>query len=252
MTDKSEDAPQNKPAGRTGLSFFFLVVLSTILKSIWNTIKGGKDAQTDRSEKFWDMVAIDFDRQTKTGDLEQNHIRMVKNTKKYLRESDRVLDFGCATGNVAFEIVSTVKEVHGIDISAKMIEAARRKAAGQSTGKPDFKQSSLFDEGLMKESYDVILVFNILHFMEDIPKTMQRIHELLKPGGLFISKTPCMGEEKSVLNSLLSLVTKTGIIPPMRFFKIAEMEDWVTGGNFQIVETECLTPTEYFIVAKKG
>ena len=198
------------------------------------------------------MVATDFDRQTKTGDLEQNHHRMVENTKKFLRQSDRVLDFGCATGNVAFEIVNNVKEVHGIDISAKMIEAARRKAAGQSTGKLDFQQSTLFDAGLMKESFDVILVFNILHFMEDIPMTMQRIHELLKPGGLFISKTPCMGEETSVLTSLLSLVTKTGIIPPMRFFKIAEMEDSVTRGNFHIVETECLTPTEYFIVARKG
>jgi 2-polyprenyl-3-methyl-5-hydroxy-6-metoxy-1,4-benzoquinol methylase len=252
MTAKTADTPQNKPAGRVGFPFFSLVVLSTILKSIWNTVKGGKDAQTDRSEKVWDMVATDFDRQTKTGDLEQNHIRMVKNTKKYLRESDRVLDFGCATGNVAFEIVNNVKEVHGIDISAKMIEVAKRKAAGQSTEKLDFKQSTIFDEGLMKESFDVILVFNILHFMEDIPKTMQRINELLKPGGLFISKTPCMGEEKSVLNRLLSLVTKIGIIPPMRFFKIAEMEGSVTRGNFHIIETECLTPTEYFIVARKG
>jgi 2-polyprenyl-3-methyl-5-hydroxy-6-metoxy-1,4-benzoquinol methylase len=133
-----------------------------------------------------------------------------------------------------------------------MIEVAKRKAAGQSTEKLDFKQSTIFDEGLMKESFDVILVFNILHFMEDIPKTMQRINELLKPGGLFISKTPCMGEEKSVLNRLLSLVTKIGIIPPMRFFKIAEMEGSVTRGNFHIIETECLTPTEYFIVARKG
>ena len=29
--------------------------------------------------------------------------------------------------------------------------------------------------------------------MEDTPKVMQRINELLKPGGLFISATPCMG-----------------------------------------------------------
>jgi hypothetical protein len=57
----------------------------------------------------------------------------------------------------------------------------------------------------------------------------------------------------SFLGILLSLVTKTGIIPPMRFFTISELEDFVTRGNFQIVEMECLVPnpTEYFIVAGK-
>jgi len=132
-----------------------------------------------------------------------------------------------------------------------MIEAAQRKATERNTGKLDFFQSTIFDERLKRESFDVILALNILHFSENAQKVMQRINELLKPGGLFISATPCMGEKKSLLRSLLPLVTKIGIIPPMRFFKISEMEDSVTRGNFHIVETECLNPTEYFMVAKK-
>ncbi|RPI35666.1 MAG: class I SAM-dependent methyltransferase, partial [Methanoregulaceae archaeon] len=154
-------------------------------------------------------------------------------TKKYLNIGDIVLDYGCATGAMAFEIADNVKKIHGIAISQKMIGAAK------------------FDESYKKENFDVILAFNILHFSEDTPKVMQRIHELLKPGGLFISATPCQGETNSFLGILLFLVTKMGIIPPMRFYKISELEDFVTGENFHIVETECLNPTEYFMVAKK-
>ena len=52
---------------------------------------------------FWDMVSNDFDNQAKAEGKrgEQTHRRTVKNTKKYLKESDNVLDYGCATGTVA-------------------------------------------------------------------------------------------------------------------------------------------------------
>jgi 2-polyprenyl-3-methyl-5-hydroxy-6-metoxy-1,4-benzoquinol methylase len=254
MTDRSADASESKPAASGGLAFL-LVVITTILKSLWSAIKGINDPQTKKTEKFWDMVSYDFDNQAKAEEKrgEQTHFKIVENTKKYLKDSDNVLDYGCATGTVALEIVNNVKEVHGIDISSKMIEAANKKAAEHNTGKLDFVQTPLFDDRLKRESFDVILAFNILHFSEDTPMVMQRIHELLKPGGMFFSATPCQGEKKSALGILLFLVTKMGIIPPMRFYKTSELEDFVTRGNFQIVETECLVPnpTEFFLVARK-
>ena len=81
---------------------------------------------------------------------------------------------------------------------------------------------------------------------------MQRMNELLKPGGLIISATPCMGE-KIFLCILLSLVSKIGLIPKIRSFKISELEDSIANGNFEIVETECLhqRSQQYFISAKK-
>lgn len=252
MTDPAADTPEGRREGSGGL-VFLVVVITTILKSLWSAIKGINDPQTKKSEKFWDLVSDDFDNRAKAEEKNgaQTHIRTVENTKKYLRESDSVLDYGCATGTVAFEIINNVKEVHGIDISSKMIEIAQRKAAVCKTGKPDFVQTTIFDNRLKRESFDIILAFNILHFAEDTPKVIQRIHELLKPGGLFLSATPCQGETKSFLGFLLLLVTKMGIIPPIRFYKISELKDFVNGGNFHIVETERLNPTEYFMVAKK-
>ena len=254
MSDQTPDTTEGKHEGCGGLAFL-VVVITTILKSIWCTITGINDPQTNKSEKFWDMISNDFDKQAKAEEKsgEKTHLRTVENTKKYLRESDSVLDYGCATGNVALEIANNVKEVHGIDISSKMIDIAQRKAAECNTGKLGFVRTTIFDDRLKRDSFDVILAFNILHFSEDTDKVMQRIHELLKPGGLFLSATPCQGEKKSFLGILLFLVTKMGIIPPMRFYKISELEDFVTRGYFQIVETECLvqSPTEYFIVARK-
>jgi 2-polyprenyl-3-methyl-5-hydroxy-6-metoxy-1,4-benzoquinol methylase len=51
----------------------------------------------------------------------------------------------------------------------------------------------------------VILAFHVLHLLEDTQEVVQRMHELLKPGGLFVSATACMGE-KSFLGMFLLLV----------------------------------------------
>jgi hypothetical protein len=87
--------------------------------------------------------------------------------------------------------------------------------------------------------------------VDDKPNVMRRINELLKPGGMMISATPCI--KGTFLGVLLSLLSKIGLIPPITLFKISELEDLMTDGNFGIVETECLDKSgqQYFVVAKK-
>ena len=205
----------------------------------------------DNAEKFWDRMANQFDKQT--GHFEKPP---VEKAKKYLNLTDNVLDYGCATGSISIGIADNVKEVKGIDISSKMVEAAIRKAHEGKILNVDFVQSTIFDERLKGESFDVILAFNILHFFKDTQEVTKRLKELLKPGGLIISVTACMGE-KSLSNSLQYLLfkplIKLGIIPYMRFLKTSELERSMTELNLQIIETESLnnSPANHFIVAKK-
>ena len=210
----------------------------------------------DKSEKFWDKVANKYDKTEKR--FEQIHIKTVENTKKYLNVNDIVLDYGCGTGTKALEIASNVKKIHGIDISSKMIEAAKRKAVERKIENVDFAQATIFDERYKRESFDVILAFNILHVLEDNQQIMQRITELLKPGGLFISTTPCLKEKMAFLIkcklSFYLLLIKIGLVPNMLTrYKISELEDLIANGNFQIVETAILyhRMSCCFIVAKK-
>lgn len=209
----------------------------------------------NKTEKFWDKVSYKFDKRSRK--IDQTEIKTLENTKIYLNVNNIVLDYGCGIGNMAIEISDNVKKIDGIDISQKMIDAAKRKAAERNIENIHFAQSTIFDERYKRESFDVILAFNILHFLEDTQKVMTRINELLKPGGLIISVTPCLREKKSLLNILIfllvSLQTKIGMVPYIRFFKITELEDSTVNANFQIIETESLhSPGEqYLIVAKK-
>ncbi|MBL7118239.1 MAG: class I SAM-dependent methyltransferase [Candidatus Syntrophoarchaeum sp.] len=173
--------------------------------------------------------------------------------KKYLKQPDFVLDFGCATGLYSIKFASNVKTIIGIDISSKMIEIANRNALTPNIKNISFSQSTIFNEELKKESFNIILSFNIIHFLENTQEGIQRLNELLRPGGLIISSTACMGE-KSLMNSFVFFLMKFGVFPRFRFFKKTELEEVFTQGGFTIIESKVLTyhPTiEYYIVAKK-
>lgn len=209
------------------------------------------------SEKIWDFLANSYDEGEKN--FEPVHIKTTEKTKKYLNQDDIVLDYGCGTGTKALELADNVKEVHGIDISSKMIEIAKIKADEHKTPNINFTQATIFDDRLKKGSFDVILAFNILHYLEDTQKVMYRINELLKPDGFFISSTECMGEEeKKKFSRFLSFsalfIMKKARIITTKFYKFNELEDSILNGNFQIVETDKLKLRHlrfYFIAAKK-
>src|SRR5687767_10423500 len=55
----------------------------------------------------------------------------------------RVLDCACGTGNVSFELARRGLKVTGVDISAAMIEEAKRKSQHQSTLDVEFVQADL-------------------------------------------------------------------------------------------------------------
>jgi 2-polyprenyl-3-methyl-5-hydroxy-6-metoxy-1,4-benzoquinol methylase len=204
----------------------------------------------NKAEKFWDRTANYYDKEEKKDEL--TYLKFIEKARKYLNVDDIVLDFGCGTGLVSNEIADNVKMVYAIDISSKMIEIARNKAFGRKIQNIDYVYTTIFDERYKRDSLDVIIVFNVLHLLEDSQKVIQRINELLKPEGFIISATPCMGE-KPLLNSLFSIGSKIGITPKIKSFKFSELEHFFIKEKFEIIETDCLKQNspQYLLIAKK-
>ena len=209
-----------------------------------------------KSEKFWDQSASNYD--NTEGRFDFIHSRSRENTKRYLKDTDIVLDYGCGTGTTACEISGLVKSVRAIDISTGMIEIAKGKATTGSVVNVDFEQADIFDEEFENGSFDVVLAFNMLHTVPDPESVVQRTVELLKPGALFISVTPCLGGKKSALVSLQILLVrallKLGVIPvPIRQLKSPDLDDLMDDERLQVIETEEIFKgaSSYFMVAKK-
>jgi 2-polyprenyl-3-methyl-5-hydroxy-6-metoxy-1,4-benzoquinol methylase len=210
------------------------------------------------SKWLWDRLAGNWD---KPGiSLGENDVKIIEKTKKYIDADSIVMDYGCATGSICLEMAGAVKEVHGIDISPKMIDIAKRKAAERKVKNVTFSQATIYDERFKKKSFDAILALNILHLLEKTPQVISRINYLLKPGGVLISATPCLGQKKIVgilLVVPLFLMSKIGILPAVKFFSLSGLKKVIANNRFQIIETESLSLpssliTEVFIAARKN
>ena len=209
-----------------------------------------------KSIGFWDTASENYDKTEER--FEYIHSKSRENTKKHLKDSDIVLDYGCGTGTTSCDLANHVKEIHAIDISSKMIGIAKEKAVVGKVENINFLQTDLFDKRYNNESFDTILAFNMLHTVSNPQDVTQRIYELLKPEGLFISITPCLRDKMSFLVNIqiqfVRLLCKIGIIPiPIRRLKSSELDDLMAKGNFQTIDTQKIYKgaSSYFIVAKK-
>ncbi len=114
-------------------------------------------------------------------------------------------------------------------------------------------QTSIFDERFKDETFDAILAFNVLHYIEDMPSLIERINRLLKSNGTFISSTACLKEKRSLMRYLVLLLPKLGIMPKINFHKKIELETLIKSANFDTIKSERISKLpEYFIVSKKN
>jgi len=211
----------------------------------------------NKSEEFWDKASKNYDKTEER--FEYIHKKARENTRKYLRESQIVLDYGCGTGTASCEFASLVEEIYGIDISSEMIRIAKDKLAASEVDNVNFEKADIFDSKYQNESFDVILAFNMLHTVPNPQSVVQRVNDLLKHDGLFISTTPCLGQKMSFLVNLqiqfVRVLCKLGVIPiPIRRIKSTDIDELLAIGKFQTIESEKIFKgaSSYFVTAKKA
>lgn len=202
----------------------------------------------NKSEKFFDRVSGKSKPEpNKTGS------KVIESSKEFLEKDKYVLDFGCGSGAITNKLAKEVNAIEAIDISSGMLEFAQNQAEENAITNINYRQVSIFDESFKDETFDVILAFNVLHYIEDMPNLIARINGLLKPNGIFISSTACMKEKRSLIRFVVSFLSKIGIVPKMISYKKVELETLIENENFEIVKSERISKLpEYFIVMRKG
>ncbi|MEM8646976.1 MAG: class I SAM-dependent methyltransferase [Pseudomonadota bacterium] len=205
---------------------------------------------------FWDKTARKY-AQSPIRDMDA-YTYTLNRTRSYLKPSDRVLELGCGTGSTALLLAENVAHVTASDISGNMIEVGMEKAADQNITNVSFVQSDVLGGAIDEGPYDAVLAFNLIHLLEDPEAAMRRVAGLLKPGGLFISKTGCtpgagLPLKFRIMLLALPLLQWLDKAPYVNFMGIEELEAMVRAHGFEIMEAGNYpaAPPSRYIVAKK-
>ena len=100
-----------------------------------------------------------------------------------------VLEYGCGTDGLAFDLATVARAVVGIDISDIAIEKARRIAALKGLDNVTFRVDNAEAMQFADRQVDVVVGSGIVHHL-DIVKAMREVRRVLREGGVAIFAEP--------------------------------------------------------------
>jgi len=155
--------------------------------------------QVTNYKAFWDdkastttgaLIAVDGSASEETARLTGAYTAKQVTSALDLKPTDRVLELGCGVGRIGLEIAPKVLHWEGADISANMLDVARKRLASQNNvGFTELRRSQLV--GLDDASFDKAYCVAVFIHMdkEDFFLYLQELARVLKPGGVLFFDT---------------------------------------------------------------
>jgi len=197
---------------------------------------------------FWDKIAERYAARPLKDP--QAYEAMLADAASRLRPTDRVLEIGCGTGSTAIRLAPSVAEWTASDFSPEMLRIAEEKPAPENLRFVLADAASAFDGG----PFDAICAFQVLHLVDDLPATLQRIHANLAPGGMLLAKTWCFADMKLSLRALFLMLRTVGLFPPVNALTKSALRQKIRDAGFDIEDERVFggNPHGPYIVARKA
>jgi SAM-dependent methyltransferase len=130
----------------------------------------------------------------------------------------RVLDLGCATGELAAAFAERGATVVGLDLNPRLVQRARERHGGAA----EFRGADIGAPMPFLEpaSFDVVAASLVLHYLADWAPTLAELARVLRPGGLLVLSTHHPTKDVTIAD------------PPAPYFETVLLTDtWRKGGR---------------------
>jgi SAM-dependent methyltransferase len=145
-------------------------------------------------------------------------------------KSFTILDVGCGGGRTIQKLaaIGTEGAVYGVDYAKGSVAASRAKnACSVQAGRVAIAQGTVSQLPFADDTFDLVTAVETQYYWPDLPRDMQEVRRVLKPGGTLIILAESYNRGKT--NKLLQTVMKT--------FSVGEQRELFLAAGFQDVET---------------
>jgi SAM-dependent methyltransferase len=204
------------------------------------------------SSAFWDRVARRYAAMSMRNPAAWE--TTLERVQAHMGPQDRVLELGCGTGSTALRLAPLAEQYIATDYSAEMIAIAREKQAGTDLENLDFRVAKIGNDDLPEGPFDAVIAFNVLHLLPDRQLALREIFDLLSPGGLLISKTPCLGGVYRLLQPVVAALHLFGKAPKLEFLRPVSLEREISHAGFEMLERgdyPARPPSRFIVAAKR-
>ncbi|MFP6815940.1 MAG: class I SAM-dependent methyltransferase [Pseudomonadales bacterium] len=206
-----------------------------------------------KSDRYWDKTAERYAKSPVSD--EASYQKKLAETQSFFTPNMRILEFGCGTGTTAVQHAPHVQHIDAIDISENMLEIGRGKATEAGVENITFTRGTLTEFNADTATLDAVLALNVIHLLPDRPAVIAEVERILKPGGVFVSSTVCVGHSYlRFIKLIVPLAKLLGLMPDLFVLTEAELATEFTNAGF-VIERQWHHGKKgigVFMVARKG
>jgi ubiquinone/menaquinone biosynthesis C-methylase UbiE len=158
-----------------------------------------------------------------------------------IKEGDTILDFGCGEGHYTIpsaKLVGQQGRVYALDKDREILDRLMRIAESESLRNIEpIKTSGELRIPMKDESVDVVLLFDVLHYIDERDSIIDDVYRIIRPGGLLSvypkhhrSDSPMSGLAALSLEDIIGEIEKPGFrLEEKGFKRLVHDENYDTG-----------------------
>src|SRR6266536_1693705 len=147
--------------------------------------RGGGAARAAAAQAYFRAHAAEWDRIRR---LHVSDVAVEAAIRAALAERPlrSLLDLGTGTGRMLELFGPQIDRGLGIDLSPDMLRLARARLERAGLKHCSVRQGDIYDLRLARDSFDVVLVHQVLHYLDDGARAIREAARVLRPGGALL------------------------------------------------------------------
>jgi len=141
-----------------------------------------REARADAAQNYFRAHAAEWDRLRKlhaADDAVEQAIQKALNDKPFRS----LLDLGTGTGRMLELFGPQIDRGLGIDMSLDMLLLARARLERAGLRRCSVRQGDIYDLSVPRDSFDVVIIHQVLHYLDDGARAIKEASRALVPGG---------------------------------------------------------------------
>ncbi|MGA2042149.1 MAG: metalloregulator ArsR/SmtB family transcription factor [Roseiarcus sp.] len=145
-----------------------------------------------------------------------------------------MLDLGTGTGRMLELLAPLAGRAVGVDQSAAMLALARAHSDRSGLNNVQLRQGDIYAPPAERDAFDLVVIHQVLHFLDDPPRAVREAARALRPGGRLVVVDFLTHEQESLRQDYAH--RHLG-------FTLAEIESCLREAGLAMVRTHPILPT---------
>ena len=141
-----------------------------------------RQTRAQSAESYFSEIAADWDRlralHYPEADIERAILDLIADQR-----FDRIVDLGTGTGRMLTLLAPFAQEAEGLDLSHHMLTVARANLNRAEVRNARVRQGDVTDTPFETNSADLVVVHQVLHYLENPEDVLAEASRILRPGG---------------------------------------------------------------------